>query len=88
MERNYRDLMDVKKCKYGEKFDDSDLNKEFIRYFENGKRIEVDFGYEKKSGTIGITTGWKPVFLLMLRRNSSGSSYTIGKNDKVIRIIN
>jgi hypothetical protein len=67
------------------KFDPSDLNPEFIPYYESGERITVDFGYERKRGTIGISTGWKPVFLLMLRRDSVGSSYTIGKNDKVIK---
>jgi hypothetical protein len=81
--RNYQELIDRKRREHGEKFDTSDLNPDFIPYYENGARITVDFGYEKKRGTIGVTTGWKPCFLLLLRKNSSGSSYTIGKNDKV-----
>lgn len=85
--RNYQDLLDRKKREYGKKFNDADLNKDFIPYYENGERIEVDFGYEKKRGTIGITTGWKSCFLLMLTKRSIGSSYTIGKNDKVIKTI-
>jgi hypothetical protein len=88
MKKDYKSLIELKKARFGEKFNDSDLNKDFVKYFENGKRVEVDFGYEKKRGTIGITTGWKPVFLLMLRSNSTGSSYTIGKDDKVIKVIN
>ena len=85
--RSFNEMYQRKLREYGEKFDTSDLNPLFIPYYENQQRIEVDFGYEVKSGRIGITTGWKPVFLLMLRRDSSSSSYTIGENDKVLRII-
>jgi hypothetical protein len=87
MKNDYASYIELKKARYGERFDASDLNQDFVKHFESGNRIEVDFGYETKRGTIGITTGWKPVFLLMLRKNSSGSSYTIGKNDKVIKVI-
>lgn len=84
---NFKSYLDRKKSQFGDKFDTSNLNAQFIPFFENGKRIEVDFGYEKKRGTIGVTTGWKPSFLLMLRKNSTGSSYLIGKNDKIVKII-
>ena len=85
--RNFKELLDRKKREYGSKFDMSDLNADFIPFFENGERIEVDFGYETKRGTIGITTGRKPCFLLMLTKRSTGSSYTINKNDKVIKVL-
>ncbi|HHT9136783.1 MAG TPA: hypothetical protein ACFYEK_05990 [Candidatus Wunengus sp. YC60] len=68
--------------------DNSNLNPDFTRYYENGKRIEVDFGYEKKRGTIGKTTGWKPSYLLMLTKRSTGSSYLISKDNKVVKVIN
>lgn len=84
MKRNYSEWR-ITKCKeHGAKFDSSDLNQSFIPYFESGERITVDFGYETKRGTIGVTTGWKPVFLLVLTKRSLGSSYTIGKDTKVI----
>jgi hypothetical protein len=82
--RSYKEYTEKKRREYGEKFNDSDLNPDFVKYYENGERITVDFGYEKKRGTVGVTTGWKPCFLLMLRKDSTGSSYTIGKTDKVI----
>ena len=81
--RNFKDYIRSKMDEYGNLFNPEDLNPAFVKYFESGERITVDFGYEKKRGTIGVTTGWKPCFLLMLKINSSGSSYTIGKNDKV-----
>jgi len=91
--RNYLETLEYKKQSYGKKFSEKGLNREFIPYFENGARIEVSFRnssnkeYETKRGTVGITTGWKPCFLLMLTTRSHGSSYTIGKNDKVLRVI-
>jgi len=83
--KSYEYLIERKRILYGEKFDDSKLNQNFIRYYENEERITVDFGHEKKRGTIGITTGWKPCFLLMPRKDSTGSTYTIGENDKVVK---
>lgn len=84
MKRNYKEYIDNKMRRYGIEFDTSDLNKEFIPYFENGERITVKFSYgEIKRGTIGISSGWKPIFLLMLTKRSSGSSYIIGKQDKI-----
>ena len=87
MKRNYKKYVDDKLKQYGSKFDTSDLNEEFIPYFESGERITVKFSYgEIKRGTIGITTGWKPIFILMLTKRSLGSSYTITKKDEFKRI--
>jgi hypothetical protein len=86
----YQDYLLRKKTEYGKKFNDNDLNKNFIPYYESQERITVSFcnkdgkEYEKKRGRIGVTTGWKPCFLLMLTVRSLGSSYIIGKNDKII----
>lgn len=72
---------------YGTKFDTSDLDKRFIPFYNSGQRIKVDFGHgEVRSGTVGITTGWKPTFLLMLRKNSLGSSWTLGFNDRIVAV--
>lgn len=83
--RSYQEYIERKKAQYNGKFDASDLNPEFIPHFESKERITVQFSYgERRRGTIGITTGWKPIFLLMARKDSTGSSDTIGKDDKVI----
>jgi hypothetical protein len=88
MKRNFREFIDKKAREYGDKFDVSYLSHEFVPYYENGKRITVQFSSgEVKRGTVGVTTGWKPVFLLMLRRNSVGSEWTLGENDHVIKAI-
>lgn len=90
---NYESWIRSKKVQYGKKFSDKGLNKDFIPYFENQKRIEVGFytkegkQYEIKRGRIGVTTGWHPCFLLMLTTRSLGSSYCIGLNDKIIKEI-
>jgi hypothetical protein len=83
MTRNFNDFLNRKHAEYADKFDDSDLSKQFVPYYNNQKRIKVQFyGEEIKTGTVGVTTGWKPTFLLMLRKNSSGSSYLL--SDKTI----
>lgn len=87
MGTEYDDYIKRAKAKHGDKFDGSNLNPAFIPYYNNGNRIEVDFGYENKRGRIGVTTGWRPVFLLMLTTRSIGSSYTIGMDDKVVKVI-
>lgn len=87
--RDYKEFLERKKRQYGDKFDASDLAPQFIPYYENGKRIEVKFSYnEVKRGTIGITTGWRPVFLLMLTKRSIGSSYTLREADKIVKTVN
>ena len=85
--KNYQSYLDSKKQQYGEKFDSSNLNPAFIPYYENQKRIEVDFGDDKIRGRIGVTTGWKPCFLLMRTTRSIGSSWTIGKTAKIVKVI-
>ena len=82
--KKYNDYVAKKKEEYGKKMDLTDINAEFIPAFESGERITVEFAYgERKRGTIGVTTGWKPIFLLMLRKDSRGSSWTIHKNDHI-----
>ena len=74
-----------KRAQYGDKFDTSDLAPQFAKYWGTDTRITVQFAHgTKMRGRVGITTGWKPVFLLMLRSNSRGSSWTLGNDDKII----
>jgi hypothetical protein len=85
MERSFIDCIENKKRQYGDKFDDSELNPLFIPYFINQKRIEVFIQGEIKRGRIGITSGWKSCFLLMLTSRSLGSSYVINNKTKIIK---
>jgi len=70
--------------------DYSAIAQRFAPFYGTDKRIKVAFKdakgdiYETKSGTVGMTTGWKPVLLLMLRSNSRGSSYVLSDADSLI----
>jgi hypothetical protein len=88
MKRNYSDLIRSAKAKWGHKFSDRGLADKFIPYYESGQRIEVDFSYGTiKRGTVGVSTGWVPVFLLILRKDSTGSAWTLSSKDKIVKVI-
>ena len=88
--RNYQDYLNRKRAEHGAKFDTADLNPDFIRYFESGQRIKIRFQcglvFSEMFGTVGVTTGWKPVFLLMSNRSAAESSTTIGNDCKVVAV--
>ena len=87
--RNFTDYLKRKRAKYGDKFDPSDLAPEFIPFYENGARIEVEnihYNHTRR-GTVGITTGWKPCFLLMARTNCRSSSDTLSRSDRVRKAV-
>jgi hypothetical protein len=75
---------------FGEKFDPSDLAPQFVEYFESGERIKVETDHGEwrniRTGTISVTTGWRPAFLLIHRRNSDGSSDVLGARDRVTHV--
>lgn len=66
--------------------DYSDIDKRFIPFFLRGERVEVILkeGYELNMGHgcrtegrairfyVGVSTGWRPIFLMVLNRNSNG----------------
>lgn len=66
-----------KSREHGSKWDPSDLSMKFVKAFNTGERIRVKMYGEVMTGTVGVTTGWKPVFLLMRRSNAIGSSYLL-----------
>jgi len=82
---SYKEYIDRKNAEYGIKFNAIDLAKKFIPYYENQERIKVKFSSgDIKSGRVGVTTGWKPVFILMLTSRSHGSSWILRDNDMVL----
>jgi hypothetical protein len=78
----YSELVSRKRREFGDKFDDSDLDPTFRPYFESGDRIRVVTKYGnapdaevwERTGCVSVTTGPRPAFLLMARRDCSGSS--------------
>lgn len=86
MERSFNGYVDRKRQEFGNEFDTSNLDERFIPYYENQKRIEVEFnGNERKRGRVSVTTGRKPVFILMLTSRSMGSSWILDKTCKIVR---
>ena len=81
MGRNYRDFINRNTLRYGKKFDPSNLDNRFLKYYENGERIKVRYWDMEITGTVGVTTGWKPCFLLMRKSNSIGSCWTLESKD-------
>ena len=83
---NFTDLVNRRTAQYGDKFDVSDLDKRFIAYYQNGQRIKVETCGMIMTGTVGVTTGWKPAFLLMRTSRSIGSSWILGTESKLLSV--
>ena len=73
----------------GHELDESDLDERFTNYYNSGERVEVTWkkdwaedysGYDQPDGLnrtrfyVGKSTGWKPVYLEIKNRNSSGGA--------------
>ena len=80
----FTDYIERKKQKYSDEFDASNLVEKFIPYFNSQERIKIRRHGEVTSGRVGVTTGWKPAFLLMFTSRSLGSSYILDENDEIV----
>jgi len=85
VENRYKDFINRSVHRHGKKFNPSNLDKRFLKYYENGERIKVQYWDMEITGTVGVTTGWRPVFLLMRQSNSTGSQWTL--ENKEIKIL-
>lgn len=97
MNITFEQFIERKRREYGDKFDPSDLAQSFVPYFNSGDRIKVDFlgrdeeskpvyGHTVLTGVVGVTTGYKPVFLLMRTTRSLGSSLVLTPQDRIIAV--
>lgn len=60
--------------------DNSDLDKRFTSFYKTGERIEVTYKDKTKERFyIGKSTGWKPTYLEIMKRNSTGGSALCSK---------
>lgn len=85
---NYKAYIKRKELEYGDKFDPSNLPSHLVPYYESNARIEIKTSYgEIKRGRVGVTTGWRPSFLLMPRIDSRGSSELLDHSTQVIKVI-
>ena len=84
--RDYDELTTRRKREYPDTWDASELDPRFIPYFESGDRIKVRTMGGEITGTVGVTTGWRPVFLLIRTSRSMGSSITLGPKDEILAV--
>ena len=76
-----------KRVEYGARFNACNLQPEFVPFFNSGQRVRVRlWDGTTLTGTIGVTTGWHPCFLLVRTARSFGSRFTLGTNDHVIAV--
>jgi hypothetical protein len=74
---------------WGDKFDPSALLEApaMHRWYESQERVTIDIwgnGVAIERGRVSTTAGWKPAFLLMLRKNSTGSPWLLDSRSKVV----
>lgn len=80
----YDDFIARKNVEYGDKFSAGLLAPKFVAAFNHGERITVDIGGERKRGRVSVTTGWLPVFILILRKSDHGSMWTLSDKDTIV----
>jgi len=55
--------------------DNSQLDPRFARYYKSGERVKIEYADgEVTRCYIGKSTGWRPIYLEILKSNSSGGS--------------
>ena len=85
--RSYSRFLARKRAEFGKKFDLSELAIQFIPYYESGQRIKVHVSTGWTiTGTVEVTTGWRPCFLLMRTVRSQGSVNLLKASDRIIAI--
>lgn len=88
----FNDYLNHKRSRHGDKFDVSELWEKFRPHFRSGQRIKVRRYYPEtyegytRTGTVGVTTGTRPAFLLMHRSDASGSSDVLSEKDEIVAV--
>lgn len=82
----YDQYVSRKIAEYGDRFDAGDLAPNFVRWFNEGARIRVRTDNYVRTGTVGVTTGWRPTFILMHRSSDHGSWDVLSTSDAVIAV--
>lgn len=74
------------RLRHSDKFDDSQLVAKFRPFLHNAQRIRVQDGDYIRTGTVGITTGWRPAFLLMHRSSDHGSGDLLSERSMITHV--
>lgn len=82
MSTHYEDMVERFTKRHGDKFSEENLDQRFRPFYDSQQRIQVQYiGSEQKHyGTVGITSGWKPMFILMNNARARSSSVTLDSN--------
>lgn len=82
---SFEQYCEGKKRQYGELFSTKNLAQQFAPYLHTNTRLKVKDEHGKiHFGSVGITTGWAPVFLLMHSKRCIGSSFVLDKEHKIL----
>ena len=79
--------IDDKKLRWRESFVPPEGSETLARYCGSEQRVEVDNDGHIVRGFVGITTGWKPSFILLRTKRSIGSWILLGANTKVLKVL-
>lgn len=74
---------------HGDKFDASDLDPRFVEFYNNGARIGVRYepgSGHVETGTVSVTTGWRPSFILMHRSSDHGSGTLLDRHMVIVKV--
>ena len=90
MNSHYTDMLARFQQRWGEAFDPSGLDMRFADFYGTRTRIGVrwsnDHDEPTKFGTVGVTTGWRPCFLLIRRSSDHGSSELLDTNMDIVMV--
>lgn len=86
----YEETLLRKRSQFGDKFDCSELAavSPAIREAYNSRhRTRIQFPDNSTAdGYVGITTGWRPAFILLYNKRSISSAIVLGPDDHVVRV--
>lgn len=87
----YEKFLERKRAEYGDRFIEPWGANLFSRFLRSPIRIRVRTTYPsgdvfERTGTVGITTGHHPAFLLIHRSNDIGSWDVIDERDEIIAV--
>lgn len=87
----YERFIERKEKEYGDRFIRPWGEEKFARFLHSDVRIRVRTTYPsgdvfERTGTVGITTGQHPAFLLMHRSNSIGSWDVVDERDEITAV--
>ena len=67
------------------------IEKNLLSILKTSNALKLNNPYKDESnlrGYVGITTGWRPSFILLLKSNSTGSSELLDERYEIVKEIN